>query len=207
MVCQTLYTKQIVKLLKEKQMHKMNELYELTKKFNTISGAINETSETSLIEQYTYIREEFKEMADTFGDDVYYDSSQLSLETRMITPLLDDCLDVLITVFGMLQKLETLGVDISGAAIATAMNNLSKYPTAPTAAHETVERKAREGVEVLANFNEEFGVYTLRNAETGKVVKPYNFISNDLSVFVPKDLAAIYKRQEFERSKKKFEAN
>jgi hypothetical protein len=182
MVCQTLYTKQIVKLLKEKQMHKMNELYELTKKFNTISGAINETSETSLIEQYTYIREEFKEMADTFGDDVYYDSSQLSLETRMITPLLDDCLDVLITVFGMLQKLET-------------------------AAHETVERKAREGVEVLANFNEEFGVYTLRNAETGKVVKPYNFISNDLSVFVPKDLAAIYKRQEFERSKKKFEAN
>jgi hypothetical protein len=169
-------------------MNKMQELYELTKRFNDISGATKEVSEKSLIEQYTYIREEFKEMADTFGDDVYYDSSQLSLETRMVEPLLDDCLDVLITVFGMLQKLETLGVDVNGAAIATAENNLSKYPAAPAVAHETVERRAREGMEVLTKFNEEYGVYTLRNAVTMKVVKPYNFVSNDLRVFVPKDL-------------------
>jgi hypothetical protein len=87
----------------------------------------------------------------------------------------------------MLQKLETLGVDVNGAAIATAENNLSKYPATPAVAHETVERKARDGVKVLAKFSEEFGVYTLRNADTMKVVKPYNFVSNNLSAFVPKD--------------------
>ena len=146
-------------------------------------------SEKSFIEQYMYIREEFFEMADTFNDDTTgYGTTKLSLETRMVEPLLDDCLDVLITVFGMLQKLETLGVDVDGAAIATAINNLSKYPTAPVVAHETVDRKARDGVEVLAKFNEEFGVYTLRNAVTGKVVKPCNFVSNNLNAFVPKNL-------------------
>jgi hypothetical protein len=169
-------------------MNKMTELYNLTKRFNDISGATKEVSEKSFIEQYTYIREEFFEIADSFGDDVTgYGTTKLSLETRMVEPLLDDCLDVIITVFGMLQKLETLGVDVNGAAIATANNNLSKYPTAPAVAHETVARKARAGAEVLDKFNEEFGVYTLRNTETGKVVKPYNFVSNDLSAFVPKD--------------------
>jgi hypothetical protein len=170
-------------------MNKMTELYNLTKRFNDLSGATKEVSEKSLIEQYMYIREEFFEMADTFNDDVTgYGTTKLSLETRMVEPLLDDCLDVLITVFGMLQKLETLGVDVDGAAIATAVNNLYKYTFEPAVAHETVERKARDGVKVLAKFSEEFGVYTLRNADNGKVCKPYNFVSNELSAFVPKDL-------------------
>jgi hypothetical protein len=159
-------------------MNKMQELYELTKRFNTISGAIHETSITSFIEQYNYIAEEFGELSETMMDDGALNCANA----------LDDCIDIVITVFGMIQKLETLGADVNGAAIATAMNNLSKYPAAPAVAHETVERKARDGVEVLAKFNEDFGVYTLRNVDNGKVVKPYNFVSNDLSAFVPKNL-------------------
>jgi hypothetical protein len=156
-------------------MNKMTELYNLTKRFNDISGATNEVSEKSFYEQMEYIEEEFFELKHAL-----YDNN--------ITEVLDGCIDVLITTYGMLQKLETLGVDINGAAIATAENNLSKYPATPAVAHDTVERKARDGVEVLAKFNEEFGVYTLRNAVTMKVVKPYNFVSNDLSAFVPKGL-------------------
>jgi hypothetical protein len=170
-------------------MNKMQELYNLTKEFNDISGATTEVREKALVEQYRYIKEEFFELVDTFDDDTsVYSVRKPKITSRMIEPLLDDCLDIIITVFGMLQKLETLGVDVDGAAIATALNNLSKYTCSPAVAYETVDRKARNGEKVLANFNEDFGVYTLRNVETGKVVKPYNFISNDLSKFVPKDL-------------------
>jgi hypothetical protein len=159
----------------------MQELYELTKRFNDISGATKEVSEISFMEQYSYIREEFNELTETMH-------ARVQGEPLQLVEVLDDCLDIVITVFGLLQKLETLGVDVNEAAIATAENNLSKYPMQPAVAHETVDRKARDGVKTLAKFNEEFNCYTLRNVETGKVVKPYNFISNDLSKFVPKDL-------------------
>lgn len=167
--------------------NRMSELYELTKKFNTISGSINELSEKAFIEQYTYIREEFNEMATTCGDDKNTDSDFLGFSntTGFIEPLLDDCLDVIITVFGMLQKLEALGVDINQAAIDTAMNNLSKYPNSPTIAHQTVENaKIEKGIEAVATLNEEHGVYVIRNKHTGKVVKPIDFTSNDLSKFI-----------------------
>ena len=161
--------------------NEMSTLYELTQQFNDISGANKELSEKALIEQYTYIREEFKEMASTFGDDY---SSSLSLKVQMIEPLLDDCLDVIITVFGMLQKLENLGVDVGQAAIATALNNLSKYTPSTAIAYETVERKRLEGVQTKAIFNESENCYVVRNTNTGKVIKPFNFVSNDLSKYI-----------------------
>lgn len=162
--------------------NKMHELYELTKRFNTISGAINETSSRAFVEQYSYIREEFNELATTLGEGGNY---PLSLESYMLEPALDDCLDIVITVFGFLQKLEQLGIDVNGAAIATANNNLDKYPVRPAVAYETVERKLREGVVCTANFHAEYGVYVIRNTENGKVVKPYNFVPNNLNSFIP----------------------
>ena len=178
--------------------NKMSELYELTKKFNTISGSINELSEKAFIEQYTYIKEEFKELAATVGDIENNDYStrveSLTLEPAALVYALDDCLDILITTFGFLQKLENLGVDINQAAIDTAMNNLSKYPSSPTVAHETVERKRLEGIETKAVFNEAENFYVIRNVATGKVVKPHNFVSNDLSGYITTDAKEKYER-------------
>ena len=162
--------------------NEMSTLYELTQQFNDISGASKELSEKAFIEQYAYIREEFKEMASTFGDDY---CSSLSFKVQMIEPLLDDCLDVIITVFGMLQKLENLGVDVNQAAIDTAMNNLSKYTTSPAIAHQTVEKvKIEKGIDAVVTLNEEHGVYVIRNKENGKVIKPVDFVSNDLNRYV-----------------------
>lgn len=174
--------------------NKMSELYTLTKKFNTISGSINELSEKAFIEQYTYVREEFREMVDTFGDDDL-GCARLSLETRMLEPLLDDCLDVVITVFGMLQKLEALGVDINQAAVDTAHNNLSKYPSSPAIAHETVERKRLEGIETRAVFNEAENCFAIRNVATGKIVKCIGYTPNNLRKYITQEVITKYKKE------------
>lgn len=169
-------------------MKDMQEFWELTKKFNNISGASNELSEKAFIEQYTYIREEFGEMTNTFNGEAI----NPTLGPQMLEPLLDDTLDVIITAFGMLQKLENLGVDINAAAIATANNNLSKYPTRPYIAYESVDRFTRDGITVNAVFNEAENCFVLRDASNGKVKKPFDFISNDLHQFITKKVEDKY---------------
>lgn len=161
--------------------NEMSALYELTCKFNDISGANKELSLKSMREQFLYIDEEVNEIRD-------------ALSTDNLTELLDGCLDTVITVFGMLQKLESLGVDINSAAVDTAMNNLSKYPNSPAVAHQTVEKVSIEkGIEAVATFNEEHGVYVIRNKQTGKVCKPVDFISNDLSSYITTKVKEAYK--------------
>jgi hypothetical protein len=170
--------------------NKFQQLYDLTKRFNNISGVTKEVSEKASLEQCTYIREEFNEMVDTFGD---YTTMKPGLEVRMLAPLLDDCLDVIITVFGMLQKLETLGVDVGEASINTAMNNLSKYSPSPAIAHQTVEKlQLEKGIHAEAKFNEEHNCYVIRNKASGKVCKPMDFVSNDLAVFITEEVKENY---------------
>lgn len=170
-------------------MSKMQELYGLTQKFNNISGASKELSEKAFLEQYQYIKEEFNELAATVGDGV---CGQFALEDHMLVDALDDCIDILITTFGFLQKLENLGVDVGQAGIDTAYNNLSKYPNAPAVAYETVERKRLEGIEAKAVFNEAENRYVIRNVANGKVIKPHNFVSNDLSKYITKEVGDTY---------------
>lgn len=160
--------------------NKMSELYELTKKFNDISGANKELSLKAMREQFLYIDEEVNEIRD-------------ALSTDNLTEVLDGCIDTIITVFGLLQKLENLGVDINQAAIDTAMNNLSKYTKSGISAHGTIGKVAKEkGIEAVATLNEEHGVYVIRNKHTGKVVKPIDFASNDLSKFITADVKEKY---------------
>lgn len=174
----------------------MQQLWDLTKEFNIISGAADELSEKALIEQYTYIREELKEMAETFGDNANLGAwMHLTLESFMLEPLLDDTLDLIITAFGMLQKLENLGVNVEAAAIATALNNLSKYPVSPAVAHDTVDKLLlKDGTTATAVFNEAENCYVIRDVITGKVKKPSNFISNDLSSYITQQVKENYER-------------
>lgn len=153
-------------------MRKMQELYDLTKRFNDISGANKELSLKAMREQFLYIDEEVNEIKE-------------ALDNKDLVELLDGCIDTVITVYGMLQKLENLGVDINQAAIDTAMNNLSKYPTSPAIAHRTVEKvKIEKGIDAVVTLNEEHGVYVIRNKYTGKVCKPLDFVSNDLNSYI-----------------------
>jgi hypothetical protein len=93
---------------------------------------------------------------------------------------------------GFLQKLEALGVNVDSAAIATAENNLSKYTNSPYVAQESVDRYARQGVEVTSVFHQDENCHVLRDVKTGKVKKPFNFISNDLGKFVSKRVEENY---------------
>ena len=171
-------------------MKNMQEFWDLTKKFNDLSGASQELSEKAFLEQYSYIREEFNEMSTTLG---YTEDSIPSLESYMLESLLDDTLDVIITAFGMLHKLENLGIDINGAALATAHNNLSKYPVRPYIAHETVDRLfMKDGTVAEAKFNEQENCFIIRDVNTGKVKKPFNFIPNDLRQFIPEEAEVKY---------------
>lgn len=172
--------------------NKIQKLYDLTRKFNDISCASKELSEEAFLQQYYYIKEEFNELAATVGDGDCNVHGKLSLEDHMLTSALDDCIDILITTFGMLQKLENLGVDINSAAIDTAMNNLSKYTSRPYVVHETVERLAREDISAKATFNEEENCYIIRDAVTGKVKKPFDFVSNDLSKYITTEVKGNY---------------
>lgn len=152
--------------------NKMTELYELTCKFNDISGANKELSLKAMREQFLYIDEEVNEIKE-------------ALDSNDLVELLDGTIDTIITAFGLLQKLENLGVDVGQAGIDTAHNNLSKFPNAPAVAHQTVEKVGIEkGIEAVATFNEEHGVYVIRNKYTGKVCKPLDFVSNDLNSYI-----------------------
>lgn len=164
-------------------MNKMTELYELTKKFNDISGANKELSLKAMREQFLYIDEEVNEIRD-------------ALSTDNLTEVLDGCIDTIITVFGLLQKLENLGVDINQAGIDTALNNLSKYPNSHYIAHQTVEKaKIEKGIEAVASFNEEHGYYTIRNKHTGKVLKCIGYIPNNLNSYITQEVTSRYKKE------------
>ena len=176
--------------------NKIQELYDLTKQFNTISGAVNEVTEQAFLEQYEYIKEEFRELAETVGDDFQATIPRaLTLEPRMLTSALDDCLDIVITVFGFMQKLETLGVDVSQAGIDTANNNLSKYTNVPAVVYQTIDKlEIEKGIEAYSTFNQDEGVFVIRNSASGKIVKPLNFVSNDLSPYITQQVKENYVR-------------
>lgn len=179
--------------------NKIQKLYDLTKEFNIISGSVNEVDEKAFLEQYSYIREEFKELAVNVGDKLDTvdgdNISRLSLESFMLEPVLDDCLDIIITVFGFMQKLETLGVDVGQAGIDTANNNLSKYTNIPSVVYQTVDKlKTEKGINTFHTFNQEYNRFVIRNSETGKIVKPLNFVSNDLSKYITTEVKENYVR-------------
>lgn len=172
--------------------NKIQELYDLTKQFNTISGAINEVTEQAFLEQYEYIKEEFKELSESVGHQGW---GETSLEPYMLGATLDDCLDIVITVFGFMQKLETLGVDVAQAGIDTANNNLSKYTNIPAVVYQTIDKlKIEKGIEAYSTFNQDEGVFVIRNKATGKIVKPVNFVSNDLSPYITQQVKENYVR-------------
>lgn len=179
--------------------NKVQKLYDLTKEFNTISGSVSEVNEKAFLEQYGYIKEEFRELTRTVGGDynlnINEQSYELSLETYMLEQALDDCLDIVITVFGFMQKLETLGVDVGQAGIDTANNNLSKYTNIPAVVYQTIDKlKTEKGIDTFHTFNQEYNRFVIRNKENGKIVKPSNFVSNDLSKYITNKVKENYAR-------------
>lgn len=150
------------------------ELYEDTYAFNSISGAIQETSDESFVSQLDFIEEEFNE----FKHGVLNNDN---IET------LDGLVDCAVTLMGYMQKFQfTTGADIGLAMGLVAANNLSKYPTSKELAEQSVKMYADKGIETYYTYNEDYQVYVIRDKTTGKVKKPVGFKPVDLSVCFPK---------------------
>lgn len=152
-------------------------LYEDTETFNRIPGNLESITQDKINNQLKVILSEVNELKDGIQD-------------NDITETVDGCVDVLVTVFGLMQMLErTYGIDFTKACELVAANNLEKYiPEGYTDCRETVERTLQAyedmGEPVKAVLDKDSRCYYFVDAN-GKVRKPFGSTPVDLSTCIP----------------------
>lgn len=143
-------------------------------KFNCIAGKDKPSGLEALKQQSELILEEAKE------------TLQAAEENRL-EGVLDGCMDVLVTAFGLKQQLEAMGVDTSKAMRLVAQNNLSKFTKSPATAEMTVQYYKNQGIDTsiaAVTYNGE--TYFIIKDKNQKVRKPVTFESVNLSDCLPK---------------------
>ena len=149
-------------------MKELTYLYENSLRACEIAGQDKEFSYQFRKQQLSYIQSEVQELAD-------------ALEELDLVEELDACQDILVTVFGYLQKLEALGARVDKAMVKTADNNLSKFPTTLEEVQQTQEfYKTVKNKETVFGYNSDYKRYVVRDMN-GKYLKPSSFVENDLS--------------------------
>lgn len=132
--------------------------------FNDIAGNLTNVSLESIDAQLSFIFEELTETID-------------GLEQGNMVELLDGACDLFVTVGGLMQKLEAMGFNVAHALGRVNANNLSKFPKLGELYREP------EGI-ASVKLNEKYQRIVLKDAN-GKVRKPADFVSVDLSDLVP----------------------
>lgn len=136
----------------------LTKLYEQVEIFNTISGSLAKVDKASLALQLDLQQEEFIETVDAY-------------DNKNPVELLDGVIDQAVVLFGMMQKLNALGVDVEGAFERVNQNNLSKFSDSPL----------QQPPKTVAVFNKRWEVWVFKDAITGKIKKPIDFVPVDLS--------------------------
>lgn len=155
------------------QKYTIQELFEDTDKFNSIAGAYNDLSKESFDGQFKIIQEEFKEFSDGH-------------ELNDLVEICDGLVDSYVTLFGYQRKLEEkYGIDFSSIMRKIAENNLSKFPNIEKSMQGVVINTVRmyldKDTPVKTEFNEEYEVFVIKDARTGKVKKPIDFVPVDIT--------------------------
>ena len=149
-------------------MKELTYLYENSLKACEIAGQNLELEPKARKQQLSYIQSEVQELSD-------------ALEETDLVEELDACMDILVTVFGYIQKLEALGARVDKAMVKTADNNLSKLPTTLEEVQQTQEfYKTVKNKETVFGYNSDYKRYVVRDMN-GKYLKPSSFVENDLS--------------------------
>ena len=143
--------------------------------FNDIAGKSDLTTLKDIEFQYNLIYEETKEIKDK------------GIDHNNAKEVVDGVVDVMVTALGLMQKLESLGIDMNKAMRDTAYNNLTKFPSDERTAIETAVRYEQEGEKINASYNSQYELFVIKNHKD-KVMKPNGFESNDLSNCIPADL-------------------
>ena len=152
----------------------MQDFYESVKKFNSIAGSTN-TDIKAFKNQIRLIYEEGIQ------------EGEEALKDKSVVKMLDSTIDTLYVVMGNLQRLELMGCDIYGAIKQVCEDNLLKFPSDVAIAQKSVVNYNSVNTNVSFSYNEEYDCYVLKDSN-GKVKKPVNFVSTDLSKYVPKEL-------------------
>lgn len=141
--------------------------------FNEIGQTLEgKTEKEAFIQQYRVIKEEVEELYNAVADED-------KLET------LDAVCDILVTTTRFIAMAQHFGYDVLGAWEVVCDNNLSKYTASETIAAYSVAAYKEVGEDVKMSYNEEHGVYVLKDAK-GKIRKPLGFKPVELLKFLPK---------------------
>ena len=148
----------------------LQKLVDLSLQFNEISGADKETSNESLLAQKGFVVDEAIELSN-------------AVEANDEGEIVKEALDVLVTVVGVLQKMQNRGFDIEAAAATVGLNNLSKYPKTHAEAMQSLQDLASQGVNAYVSYNPVYDCYVIRDVEAGKVRKPSGYQKVNSSLF------------------------
>ena len=148
--------------------------------FNFIAGKAPQFTLNDIDSQVKLIEEEVQEARD-------------GVTANSAAEVLDGAIDVLVTAFGLLQKLEYAGIDTSKALSLIAENNMQKFTSDIDIAKATVQKYKHEGVET---YYIPFGnLYVIKRFSDNKIMKPIGFKSVDLSECIPEGLVFATKEE------------
>jgi phosphoribosyl-ATP pyrophosphohydrolase len=133
--------------------------------FNDVANNLTDVTLSSIASQLDFIQEEYLETVQAYDD-------------ANTVELLDGACDLLVTVFGLLQKLEATGFDVAEAIQRVDANNLSKYIPAG--------KTVRYSNEFHTEFNEKYQVSVVKD-KNGKIRKHGEFKEVDLTGLTPID--------------------
>ncbi len=153
----------------------LNKLIKDTLIFNEISGSDKEVSLLDIDRQIKFTQDEAKELKDALSH--FYLTGQNEGE------IVKEALDVIVCAVGVLQKMQTLGYDITSCANIVGENNLSKYPCSHEEAMQSLQDLASKGVNACVSYNPEYNVYVIRDVQEGKVRKPSGYQKVDSDSF------------------------
>lgn len=145
----------------------LDQLFEDSKTCCVIAGQSTEITKEHKLQQYGYIKEELQELHD-------------AIEAGDLVEQLDATVDILVTVFGFMQKLEKQGADLEKAMLKTAKNNLSKFPTDRDVVQDTIKFYKEKGKDCTSSYSVVYNRWVIRD-EQGKYKKCKGFVENDLS--------------------------
>lgn len=145
----------------------IGKAWQSVKVFNEVANNLNNVDELSLDNQISFI---FSELEETIT----------AIESGNKVELLDGACDLFVTVAGLMQKLEVAGFDVDEALQRVNENNMSKYiPASETNFEKFVDKNHK------ATLNKKHSVYVIKDG-VGKIRKPTNFVSVNISDCVPK---------------------
>lgn len=159
----------------------VKDSYDSTVDFNLVAGNryihFDDISFLQVVKrQVALIAEECKELEEAVAVEDWTEVADAVCDIRVVSDWLQ-------------ELLYQAGFDMESAMEAVAENNMSKLFKSYSEALETKEYYEDEknlSVFIESKFYKGRDYYVVKNAETGKILKPKGFVSVDLTNYIPK---------------------